>query len=36
MFCAYSRKSVTLRGVVKYQPGNAPRVLVLELTSMFR
>ena len=33
---AYSRRSVTLRGVVKYQPGNAPRVLALELTGMFR
>ena len=31
-----SCRSVTLRGVVKYQPGNAPRVLSLELTSMFR
>ena len=36
MFSAYSRRSVTLRGVVKYQPGNAPRVLALELTSLFR
>ena len=27
MFSAYSRRSVTLRGVVKYQPGNAPCVL---------
>ena len=32
----FRRRSVTLRGVVKYQPGNAPRVLALELTSLFR
>ena len=36
MFSAYSRRSITLRGVVKYQPGNAPCVLALELTSVFR
>ena len=36
LFSAYSRRSVTLRGVVEYQPGNAPRVLALELTSLFR
>ena len=36
MFSAYSRRSVTLRGVVKYQPRNALRVLALELTSLFR
>ena len=36
MFSTYSHRSVTLMGVVKYQPGNAPRMLALELTSMFR